>query len=222
MPSDTLWINARKKHSGESTVYLPAMEDKLYHCIFHELILHGHLFDLQPLTLYEVNQMLKAYQDKINLVAFFERARRYRLEVHLSFFFYELGKMFHTPLPDVFHKLICDTVDRLAPFYQQIHQLPLSLRQAGQRYFDFNFLYDSKHKLRNHYVHYVVQILNSPYEKILSYYNLPPKFKQISPIIRMIHITNVLFLHVVVKHFCIGDKVLQTSYPDNQNKQPAR
>jgi len=209
LPSEELWAKARQKRYGDSLVYLPSPDDFLYHCIFHELIQHDHLFDIQFANLYEVALIINAFEKHIDLIGLSQRAKRYRLEVHLSFFLRELETFLSSPLPSIkLRGWVDDIVNQFSPFYRRVCQLPALLEKAGHRFFNFSILYESKRKnLNNYYIYYIEPILYSPTDKYLHYYGIPPSLRILSPLIRAVDIVKALSLHIVVRYLWMNEKV---------------
>ena len=212
LPPEEMWEKAEKKRYGDSLVYLPSPDDLLYHCIFHELIQHDHLFDIPLANLYEVDLILKAFRKNIDLLALFHRAKHYRLEVHFSFFLRELENIFRSPLPCKVKEWIDDIVNQFNPFYHRVCQLPGFLKKAGQRFFNFSILYElHRNNLKNYYSYYIEPILYSPADKILSYYGLSPSYRLTAFLLRAIDIVKALLLHMVVRYFYLNENAMNLS-----------
>lgn len=196
---DSFWSNTMCVEMDGIKTHIPCPTDQIYHKFVHDVIRHQELVNFWIQDLYDFVMTSQYYKERIDWKEILRRVRKNNIESLFKFHCWQIKRNLGAELPKPINNLSDDSIKYYEKWYDQLSGCPEWLASASERLMAilikggniFAHLKNSYNVLVNE------SVLNEPGEFLLSLYHIKGG-KLLLPCIRTLHLSRVLFLHILI------------------------
>ncbi|MCP4252894.1 MAG: nucleotidyltransferase family protein [Candidatus Scalindua sp.] len=196
---DSFWSNAMCVEMDGIKIYIPSPTDQIYHKFVHDVIRHQELVNFQIQDMCDFVMTSQCYNERIDWKEILRRVRRNKIETLFNFHCWQIKRNLGAVLPQPISHLSDNNIEKYEKWYDQLSECPEWLESASERLMAILIKGGSiPTHLKNSFNILVIEsVLNESREFLLSLYHIK-KGKPLLPLIRIIHLFRVLFLHIMI------------------------
>jgi len=196
---DSFWSNTMCVEMDGIKIHIPSPTDQIYHKFVHDVIRHQELVNFRIQDMCDFVMTSQYYSERIDWEEILRRVRRNDIESLFNFYCWQIKRNLGTELPQPINYLSDIKIESYERWYDQLSECPEWLDSASERLMAILIKGGNiTTHLRNSFDVLVKEsVLKESKEFLLSLYHLK-KGKLLLPLIRTIHLSRVLFLHIMI------------------------
>jgi len=196
---DSFWSNTICVEIDGIKTHIPSPTDQIYHKFVHDVIRHQELVNFRIQDMCDFVMTSQCYSERIDWEEILRRVRRNDIEALFNFYCWQIKRNLKTELPQPINHLSDNRIESYERWYDQLSECPEWLDSASERLMAILIKGGNiTTHLRNSFDVLVKEsVLKESKEFLLSLYHLK-KGKLLLPLIRTIHLSRVLFLHIMI------------------------
>ncbi len=196
---DSFWSNTMCVEMDGLKTHIPSPTDQIYHKFVHDVIRHQELINFQIQDLCDFVMTSRFYKERIDWEEILRRVRKNDIESLFKFYCWQIKRNLGAELPGPINDLSNDSIKYYEKWYDQLSECPEWLESASERLMAIlvkggNIFAHLKNSFN---VLVKESALNESREFLLSLYHIKGG-KHLLPFIRTIHLSRVIFLHILV------------------------
>ncbi len=196
---DSFWSNTMCVEMDGIKTYIPCPTDQIYHKFVHDVIRHQELVNFRIQDLCDFVMTSKYYNERIDWEEILRRVRRNNIESLFNFHCWQIKRNLRVELSQPINHLSDDCKKYYKKYYDQLSECPEWLESASERLMKIlikegNILTHLKSSFN---VLVKESVLKESREFLLSLYHIR-KGELLLPLIRMMHLFRILFLHIMI------------------------
>ena len=196
---NSFWSNTLCVEMDGIKIHIPSPTDQIYHKFVHDVIRHQELVNFRIQDMCDFVMTSQYYSERIDWEEILRRVRRNDIESLFNFYCWQIKRNLKTELPQPINHLSDNRIESYERWYDQLSECPEWLDSASERLMAILIKGGNiTTHLRNSFDVLVKEsVLKESKEFLLSLYHLK-KGKLLLPLIRTIHLSRVLFLHIMI------------------------
>ncbi len=196
---DSFWTNTIEVKMDDINTHIPCPTDQIYHKFVHDVIRHQELINFQIQDLCDFVMTCQYYKERIDWEEILYRVRKNSIESLFKLHCWQIKKNLGLELPKPINNLSDDNIQYYEKWYDQLSKCPEWLESASERLMAILVRSGNplEHIKNSFNVLVKESVLNESGEFLLSIYHIE-KISPLLPLIRIIHLFRVLFLHFII------------------------
>jgi hypothetical protein len=196
---DSFWSNTMCVEMDGIKTHIPSPTDQIYHKFVHDVIRHQELVNFRIQDMCDFVMTSQYYNERIDWEEILRRVRRNDIETLFNFHCWQIKRNLGVKLPQPINYLSDNNIESYERWYDQLSECPEWLESASERLMAILIKGgNTTSHLKNTFNVLVKEsVLNESKEFLLSLYHIK-NGKLLLPLIRIIHLSRVLFLHTMI------------------------
>ncbi len=196
---DSFWSNTKGVEMDGIKTFIPCPTDQVYHKFVHDIIRHQELINFQIRDLCDFAMTSRYYEKDINWEEILCRVRKNGIDSLFMFHCWQIKRNLGFELPEPLNKLNGYSIKSYEKWYNQLSECPGWLESASERLMAILVRGGNVYGHIKHSFNVLVKesVVNESREFLLSIYRIEG-IRPLLPVIRIIHLFRVFFLHMMV------------------------
>ncbi len=205
---DSFWSNTMCVEMDGIKTHIPSPTDQIYHKFVHDVIRHQELVNFRIQDMCDFVMTSQYYNERIDWEEILRRVRRNKIETLFIFHCWQIKKNLGAELPQPINHLSDNNIESYEKWHDQLSECPEWLESASERLMAILIKGGNitTHLKNSFNVLVKESVLNESREFLFSLYHIK-KGKLLLPLIRTIHLSRVLFLHIMVIAYLVRQRL---------------
>ncbi len=201
---DRFWSDTKVVEMDGLKTFIPCPTDQIYHKFVHDVIRHQELINFQIRDLCDFALTSRYYKECIDWEEILCRVRKNGIESLFMFHCWQIRNNLGLELPEPVNNLSDENIKYYEKWYSQLSECPGWLKSASERLMAILVRDDNifGHIKNSFNVLVKESAVNESRELLLSIYRIEWA-RPLLPIIRIIHLFRISFLHIMIIAYLI-------------------